>query len=63
MAVTWWTPSCSRDYFVPFDFVALISIHRSSSLSTKQDRPNSEQRVALEQVSLLAEDGQFLYGG
>lgn len=61
MAVTWWIPSHSHEYFVPF-FV-LISIHHSSSLSTNHDGPNSEQRIALEQVSLLAEGGQFLYGG
>lgn len=40
-------------------FFVLISIRRSSSLSTNQDGPNSEQRIALEQVSLLAEDGQI----
>lgn len=38
-------------------------IHHPSSLSTNQDGPNSEQRNALERVSLLAKDGQFLYGG
>lgn len=64
MTVTWWIPSRGHDYFVPFFFFGvLVSRHHSSSLSTNRDGPSSEQRIALEQVSLLAEDGRFLYGG
>lgn len=56
MAVTWWIPSHSHEYFVPFSFgfffflfrfFILIYIHHSSSLSTNQARPNSEQRDRL----------------
>jgi len=68
VAVTWWIPSHGHEYFVPFFFLfffvlVLIYIHHSSSLSTNQGGPNSEQRIASEQASLLAGDGQFFDGG